>query len=183
MRGLALFFLPTLLLFTLWTSSAVKGAEEVVTNADGSSKVAIRRTQVTTDVLQAFSDAWNAHDLEKLLTFMSDDCEFYAVAGPELQGKRWIGKEEVKTGFSQAFINFPDAQWIDPVHFVMPVSSDSSELPRGVTESTFVGTRTTPDGQKLRIEARMVDVFTFNDEGKIRIKNAFRKDRPPQTVV
>ena len=29
-----------------------------------------------------------------------------------------------------------------------------------------------------RIEARMVDVFTFRD-GKIAVKNAFRKDRPP----
>ena len=44
----------------------------------------------------------------------------------------------------------------------------------GVSESTFVGTRA--DG--TRIEARMVDVFTFRD-GKIALKNAFRKDRPP----
>ena len=29
-----------------------------------------------------------------------------------------------------------------------------------------------------RIEARMVDVFTFRD-GKIAVKNAYRKDRPP----
>ncbi|MGH8846351.1 MAG: nuclear transport factor 2 family protein, partial [Polaromonas sp.] len=29
-----------------------------------------------------------------------------------------------------------------------------------------------------RIEARMVDVFKFRD-GKIAVKNAFRKDRPP----
>ncbi|MNF16924.1 hypothetical protein D3C80_2201760 [compost metagenome] len=45
---------------------------------------------------------------------------------------------------------------------------------RGVSESTFRGTRA--DG--ARIEARMVDVFTFRD-GKIAVKNAYRKDRPP----
>ncbi|WP_369294152.1 nuclear transport factor 2 family protein [Klebsiella pneumoniae] len=45
---------------------------------------------------------------------------------------------------------------------------------RGVSESTFKGTKA--DG--LRVEARMVDVFTFKD-GKIAVKNAFRKDRPP----
>jgi ketosteroid isomerase-like protein len=28
------------------------------------------------------------------------------------------------------------------------------------------------------VEARMVDVFTFRD-GKIAVKNAYRKDRPP----
>ena len=52
------------------------------------------------------------------------------------------------------------------VHFV---SGD-----RGVTECTFSGTKA--DG--TRIEARMVDIFTFRD-GKIAVKNAFRKDRPP----
>ena len=46
---------------------------------------------------------------------------------------------------------------------------------RGVSESTFKGTQA--DGS--RIEARMVDVFTFKD-GKILIKNAYRKNRPAQ---
>lgn len=155
--------------------------KEVVSDVSGRQSSA-PRVQVSNAVLQAFSDAWNAHDLDALMSFMSDDCEFHAVAGPDLFGKSWIGPKEVRTGFEQAFINFPDAQWIHPVHFVMPVSTDPNEFPFGVTESTFVGTRTTPDGQRLRTEARMVDVFTFNDEGKIRVKNAFRKDRPPQVV-
>ena len=33
-----------------------------------------------------------------------------------------------------------------------------------------------------RGEARMVDVFTFKD-GKILVKNAFRKNRPPLTAA
>jgi hypothetical protein len=46
--------------------------------------------------LQEFSIAWNSHDLDKLLSFMSDDhCEFHAVAGPELLGKSFIGKDQV----------------------------------------------------------------------------------------
>ncbi|MCG2606032.1 MAG: nuclear transport factor 2 family protein, partial [Achromobacter sp.] len=44
---------------------------------------------------------------------------------------------------------------------------------RGVSECTFTGTAA--DGS--RVEADMVDVFTFQD-GKIRVKNAFRKQRP-----
>lgn len=129
---------------------------------------------VTLETLQAFSDAWNEHDLDKLMSFMSDDCEFHAVAGPDLMGKSWIGRESVREGFSQAFINFPDARWIHPVHFL------SSS--RGVTESTFVGTRKTADGNYLKVEARMVDIFTFDEHGKIKVKNAFRKDRPPVPV-
>ena len=122
--------------------------------------------QPTTETLQAFSDAWNAHDLERLMSFMSDDCIFHAVAGPDLSGRTFRGRDEVRAGFEMAWKAFPDAAWLDPVHFVCG--------DRGVTESTFCGTRT--DG--VRVEARMVDVFTFAD-GKIAVKNAFRKDRTP----
>ena len=116
--------------------------------------------------LQAFNRAWNDHDIEALMSFMADDCAFHAVGGPELQGKCFIGREQVREGFELAWKNFPDAAWLDGEHFV---AGD-----RGVSESTFVGTRA--DG--TRIEARMVDVFMFRD-GKIALKNAFRKDRPP----
>ena len=117
--------------------------------------------------LQAFNKAWNDHDIEALMSFMADDCAFHAVGGPELLGKSFIGREQVREGFELAWKNFPDAAWLDGEHFV---SGD-----RGVSESTFVGTRA--DG--MRIEARMVDVFTFRD-GKIAVKNAFRKDRLAQ---
>lgn len=117
--------------------------------------------------LQAFSQAWNDHDIEALMGFMSDDCAFHAVGGPDLLGKSFIGREQVREGFQLAWKNFPDAAWLDGEHFV---AGD-----RGVSESTFVGTKA--DG--TRIEARMVDVFTFKD-GKISVKNAYRKDRPAQ---
>ena len=121
---------------------------------------------VTTDFLQAFGDAWNRHDIEALMAAMADDCEFHAVAGPDLLGKSFIGRDAVRAGFELAWQTFPDAAWLNPEHFV------SGQ--RGVTESTFAGTKA--DG--TRIEARMVDIFTFRD-GKIAVKNAFRKDRPP----
>lgn len=121
---------------------------------------------VTVEFLQAFSDAWNRHDIEALMTFMADDCEFHAVAGPDVLGKSFIGREQVRVGFQLAWQTFPDAAWRNPRHFVAGLN--------GVSESTFSGTK--PDG--TRLEARMVDIFTFRD-GKIAVKNAFRKDRPP----
>lgn len=124
------------------------------------------RSEVTADTLKAFADAWNRHDLEALMSFMADDCEFHAVAGPDLLGKSFVGREAVRTGFQLAWQTFPDAAWLDGDHFVCG--------DRGVSESTFSGTKA--DG--TRIEARMVDVFTFRD-GKIAVKNAYRKDRPP----
>lgn len=116
-------------------------------------------------MLQAFADAWNRHDIDALMSFMTDDCVFHAVAGPDVMGRTFVGYDAVKAGFQLAWQTCPDAAWLDGVHFV---AGD-----RGVSESTFCGTRA--DG--TRIEARMVDVFTFRD-GKIAVKNAFRKDRP-----
>jgi steroid delta-isomerase-like uncharacterized protein len=117
------------------------------------------------ELLQAFNDAWNRHDIEALMGFMADDCAFHGVAGPELLGRSFIGREAVREGFQLAWQTFPDAQWVDGDHFVVG--------DRGVSESTFRGTRA--DG--ARIEARMVDVFTFRD-GKIAVKNSYRKNRP-----
>lgn len=118
------------------------------------------------DLLDRFSQAWNQHDIDTLMDCMADDCAFHAVAGPAKLGTSYVGREAVRAGFAMAWTACPDASWQDTEHFV--------QGDRGVSESTFCGTRAS-DG--LRIEARMVDVFTFRD-GKIAVKNAFRKDRP-----
>lgn len=117
-------------------------------------------------LLISFNEAWNRHDIEALMNCMADDCVFHGVAGPDLMGRTFSGRDEVRKGFALAWETFPDASWKEGEHFV---SGD-----RGVSESTFRGT--TADG--TRIEARMVDVFTFKD-GKIAVKNAYRKDRKP----
>lgn len=119
-------------------------------------------------LLHRFSDAWNRHDLEALMDCMDTDCEFHAVAGPDVLGRSFIGREAVRAGFALAWQTCPDAAWKEPDHFVCGE--------RGVSETTFSGTRAA-DGR--RIEARMVDVFTFRN-GLIAVKNAFRKDRPAQ---
>jgi ketosteroid isomerase-like protein len=121
---------------------------------------------ITAETLADFAEAWNRHDLEALMGFMHDECEFHAVAGPDAMGRTFRGRTEVAEGFKAAWLNIPDAAWLGGVHFVVG--------DRGVSECTFKGTQN--DGS--RIEARMVDVFTFKD-GKILVKNAFRKNRPP----
>ncbi len=116
--------------------------------------------------LQAFTDAWNRHDVEALLGFVTDDCIFDAVGGPDVHGTRHAGKEALRKGFAQAWTTFPDAQWTNGRHFVCG--------DRGVSEWTFIGTKA--DG--TRIHANGCDIFTFRN-GRIAVKNAFRKDRPP----
>ena len=90
-------------------------------------------SEVTLDTLQAFADAWNRHDIDALMSFMTDDCVFEASAGPEVCGTRYAGFESVRAGFAEVWAIFPDAHWGDARHFVMG--------DRGVSEWTFTGTR------------------------------------------
>ena len=48
--------------------------------------------EVTLEVLQAFADAWNRHDVDALMSFMADDCVFEASAGPAVCGTRYAGR-------------------------------------------------------------------------------------------
>ena len=120
--------------------------------------------EVTTEVLQAFAEAWNRHDADALMTFMTEDCVFEASAGSEICGTRYVGREAVRAGFAEVWTVFPDAHWGSPRHFI--------HEDRGVSEWTFTGTRS--DG--TRVEVHGCDVFTFED-GKISLKNSYRKNR------
>jgi len=122
--------------------------------------------QVTVEVLQDFADAWNRHDVDALMSFMTDDCVFEASAGLDVCGTRYVGREAVRAGFAEVWATFPDAHWGSARHFVVGE--------RGVSEWTFTGTRA--DG--TRIEVHGCDLFTFRD-GKIALKNSYRKNRPP----
>jgi taurine dehydrogenase small subunit len=120
--------------------------------------------EVTTQTLQAFADAWNRHDADALMSFMTEDCAFEASAGPDVFGARYAGRESVRAGFAQVWATFPDAHWGNARHFV--------HAERGVSEWTFTGTRA--DGS--RVEVHGCDVFTFRG-GKIALKDSYRKNR------
>ncbi|HUO64659.1 MAG TPA: nuclear transport factor 2 family protein [Terriglobales bacterium] len=119
---------------------------------------------VTIKDLEAFGDGWNRHDVDLLMTFMSDDCVFETSAGPEICGKRYTGRERVREAFAGVFKRFPDAHFGDARHFV---AGD-----RGVSEWIFTGT--TADGKKLEVNG--CDVFTFKN-GKIAVKSSYFKNR------
>lgn len=124
------------------------------------------QSKVMMKILDDFANAFNAHDVNAILSFMTSDCIFEASAGPDVDGEKFVGREAVKKAFESVFLTFPDAHWSDPRHFI---SGD-----RGVSEWTFTGTK--QDGSKVEVTG--CDLFTFRD-GKITVKNSYRKNRPP----
>ena len=111
-----------------------------------------------------FRDGWNRHDVDVLMTFMSNDCVFESTAGPEVCGTRHAGRERVREAFARVFKMFPDAHFGNACHFV---AGD-----RGLSEWVFTGT--TAEGKKLEVNG--CDVFTFAN-GKIAKKDSYFKNR------
>jgi steroid delta-isomerase-like uncharacterized protein len=112
--------------------------------------------------LQAVLDAFNAHDVDAIMAFFTDDCVFCTPRGPAPEGYRLVGKAEVRKGFQARFDGIPDIRYEDDRHWT---SGD-----RGVSEWTIRGT--TAAGQS--IEVRGCDLFEFTD-GKISRKDSFWK--------
>ena len=116
------------------------------------------------EMLGDYADAWNRHDADSIMGYMTDDCVFFSGGGTEVTGSRYEGREEVRRRFEEVWKAIPDVQFVDGKHFV---SSD-----RGLSEWTLTGTR--PDGTP--VEANGCDVFTFRGD-KILIKDSYVKNR------
>ena len=130
-----------------------------------------RRSDVEHDdldhLLIEHTDAWNSHDLNRLMSLFADDCVFEASAGPESRGRGFEGRAQVMTAFADVFDSMPDANWGDGRHFV--ISDDY-----GVSEWRLTGTLV--DG--TRVDVLGCDFLTVREDKIVR-KNSFRKQRPP----
>jgi taurine dehydrogenase small subunit len=123
-------------------------------------------TALTAQDLSDTFDAFNRHDVEGVMKCFADDCVFYTVGGPEVFGAKIEGAETIADAFSAVWAGMKDAHWDHHSHFV--------QGDRAVSEWTFSGT----DADGMRVEAQGADLFTLRD-GKIIVKQALRKARPP----
>jgi ketosteroid isomerase-like protein len=134
-------------------------------DASGTDGSRNRRRNVTGDrisTMKAFLEAFNRHDVDAIMGFFVDDCEFDTPRGPSPYGRRLRGKEAVREGIEARFSGIPDVTYGDDSHWV---SGD-----RGVSQWTLRGT--TGDGQ--RIEVRGCDLFEFEGD-KLRSKDSYWK--------
>jgi ketosteroid isomerase-like protein len=122
----------------------------------------VSTTKLTTDVLRAFLDAFNAHDADAIMSFFADDCVLDMPRGPGPGGRRLVGKEQVREGIQSRLDGIPDVHYGDDRHWLCG--------DRGVSEWTLSGTQTTGE----RIEVRGCDLLEFAD-GKIVVKDSYWK--------
>ena len=112
------------------------------------------------------TEAWNSHDLDRLMSLFADDCVFEASGGPEFHGRKFVGRAQVRSAFADVFDSMPDASWGDGRHFV--ISEDY-----GVSEWRLTGTLHNGSG----VDVLGCDFLTVRDNKIVR-KNSFRKQRP-----
>jgi len=112
--------------------------------------------------LNALFEAFNRHDADAAVSFLTDNVVFETLGGAEVYGTRIEGRDAVRAAFSGVWESFPDAHWETTSH---RIDGDFA-----VSEWIFRGT----DGDGLRIEAEGCDLFTIRN-GKIAMKRAFRK--------
>lgn len=115
------------------------------------------------ETVARFSTAWARGDVETLLSLMSDDPVYKGSTG-DGPGTCYRGREAVRAAFGR---------------MVSPASSD--ELPPPA-EMYFFADRALvfwqldlagPDGSKRKVDG--VDVLTFTADGRIAMKDAYRK--------
>jgi len=118
----------------------------------------------TVATLKAILDAFNAHDLDRIMSFFAVDCVLEMPRGPDPWGTRLVGSAAVREGLRSRFAGIPDVHYGDDSHFV------SGEM--GISQWTLRGTSTSNE----RIEVRGCDFYTFRD-GKVVGKDSYWKIR------
>jgi ketosteroid isomerase-like protein len=117
---------------------------------------------VTVEVLRDLLAAFNAHDLDRIMTFFAEDCSFDLPRGAEPFGTRYVGKTQVRAGLASRFAGLPDVHYGDDEHWVCGDNAVSRWLLTG----------TTRDGRA--VEVRGCDLFEFR-EGKCVRKDSYWK--------
>ena len=122
-------------------------------------------SKVTTELLDAIQDAFNRRDVDGILSYFTDDCEWLMARGPDpWEAKRLRGKPAIAEALSARFAVIPDMRWVDMSHFI------SSDAGKACSEWTVRGTPKNGDP----IDWLGCDVWTFRD-GLVTKKDTYWK--------
>jgi ketosteroid isomerase-like protein len=114
--------------------------------------------------LIALCEAFNAHDLDRIMAFFAEDCVLEMPRGNEPWGSRFAGKRNVRDALATRFEGIPDVHYGDDEHFVDPAAET------GISKWTLTGT--TRDGERKEVHG--CDFYSFRD-GKVIRKDSYWK--------
>jgi ketosteroid isomerase-like protein len=114
--------------------------------------------------LTELCEAFNAHDLDRIMAFFSDHCVLEMPRGSKPWGSRFEGKRDVREALATRFAGLPDVHYGNDEHFVDPTADT------GISKWTLTGT--TREG--TRIEVQGCDFYTFRN-GKVIRKDSYWK--------
>ena len=84
--------------------------------------------------LTELCEAFNAHDLDRIMAFFSDDCVLEMPRGSKPWGSRYEGKQNVREALATRFEGLPDVHYGNDEHFV------DSSANTGISKWTLTGT-------------------------------------------
>ena len=112
--------------------------------------------------LDGLAEAFNAHDIDKVMSYFDADCSLDMPRGPDPHGRRYKGLDDVRRGLLTRFETTPDVHYGEIEHFV---SGDTGM-------SKWLLTGTTRNGGKVSV--RGCDFYTFRN-GKVVRKDSYWK--------
>ena len=68
--------------------------------------------------LKELCEAFNAHDLDRIMAVFSDDCVLEMPRGSKPWGSRFEGKQDVRKALATRFEGLPDVHYGNDEHFV-----------------------------------------------------------------
>lgn len=74
-------------------------------------EVAEHNEVITNDLVDAIGEAFNKNDLDLVMGFFAENSIFDHGAGPEVVGKRFEGKESIRSAFSGLFDSVEFVHW------------------------------------------------------------------------
>ena len=122
---------------------------------------------VTMELMKAISAAFNARDVERIVSFFAEDGVFCLSRGPEPVGRTLKGKAVIRKVLADRFGQIPDMRWDNEEYILAPGDNSS----RAVSIWTVKGKGA--DGEVLNYQG--CDIYTFGPDDKIMHKNTFWK--------
>src|SRR5262245_17790857 len=119
-------------------------------------EVSMPEPQEILDALHGLAEAFNRHDIDRVMSYFAPDCSLDMPRGSEPHGTRYVGLDEVRRGLTMRFETTPDVHYGNLEHFV---SGDC-----GMSKWLLTGTKL--DGEKISV--RGCDFYTFRDRKVVR---------------